>query len=193
MSSPLVEISANNIDMTDSMRDYVEKKIGAVVSKYGTLVQRCDTHLSVLLNQRISEPHMCEVVVFSKGVVLRAAERSETMYSSIDLVSAKLDRKLRKLKERKFGSKAAMRAPPTPEVVEAEDSSDYEDPDALDAASLVRRKSFPMPPQTIDDALLCLEYIDHDFYVFRNADTSEVNVIYKRKEGGVGLIEPEKN
>ena len=61
---------------------------------------------------------------------------------------------------------------------------------ASDAIALVRRKSFPMPPITTADAIVCLDYIDHDFYVFRNVDTDEVNVVYKRNSGGVGLIEP---
>ena len=64
---------------------------------------------------------------------------------------------------------------------------------ATGASALVRRKSFPMPPITVADAIVCLDYIDHDFYVFRNVDTDEVNVVYKRNSGGVGLIEPERD
>jgi len=188
---PMAQITANNLDMTDAMRDYVQDKIGSVVNKYGSLVSRCDTHLSVINNPRVTESDTCEVVVFSKGVVIRAAERSESMYSSIDLVAAKLGRKLRKLKERKFGSKSSHKAPRTQEVVEdtLDDVDVGEEP--VDLSQLVRRKRFPMPAQSVNDALVCLEYIDHDFYVFRNEETNEVNVIYKRREGGIGLIEPD--
>lgn len=57
---------------------------------------------------------------------------------------------------------------------------------------VVRKKSFPMPPISVDEAVLCLEYIDHDFYVFQNAETNKINVVYKRNSGDVGLIEPEQ-
>jgi len=62
----------------------------------------------------------------------------------------------------------------------------------VEDVSVVRRKKFPMPPISIEDATLCLDYLDHDFYVFRNSETKEINVVYRRAEGGVGLIEPEQ-
>lgn len=67
-----------------------------------------------------------------------------------------------------------------------------EDIEPIRSMQVVKRKSFPMPPLTVEDAVVCLEYIEHDFYVFRNADTQEINVVYKRSAGDVGLIEPEK-
>jgi putative sigma-54 modulation protein len=181
-------ISGNNVDLTDSMKAYVEDKVGAVLDKFGPMVSRCDAHLSVIHNPRVAASDTCEVVVFSKGAVVRAAERSESMYSSIDLVASKLGRKLRKLKERRQDKSAAL---PTPELVESTIAEADETYAPEPAPTVVRRKKFPMPKQSLEDAMLCLEYVDHDFYVFRSEESGEVCVLYKRNEGGLGLIEPE--
>lgn len=86
---------------------------------------------------------------------------------------------------------AAVAAMPPPVAAKvAAPSSPTADPHPI---ALVRRKSFPMPPISVADAIVCLDYIDHEFYVFRNAATDEVNVVYKRNSGGVGLIEPERD
>jgi len=117
---------------------------------------------------------------------------------------------LRKYKDRKNSKRSAVR---TSAISEAMDDVDDENDDENDAAidiatdaasasssvplpetpwTLVRKKTFPMPPISVEEALLCLEYIDHDFYVFRNKESNEINVVYKREGSGVGLIEPEQ-
>lgn len=183
-----ITISGNNVELTEAMKAYVDEKVGAALSKFVPMVSRCDAHLSVIRNARVAQGHTCEVVCFSKGAVIRAAERSESMYSSIDLVAAKLARKLRKLKERRQDKGDRV---PTNELFEADEPAAVDEP-VLDAASVVRTKRFQMPPQTLEDAIVCLEYVDHPFYVFRNSASGEINVIYKRNEGGIGLIEPDK-
>lgn len=182
-----VIVSGSNIDVTDSLKDYVNDKIGAVLGKIGDgQISRCDAHLSVIKNARVSDSDTCEVVVVSKGIVIRAAERSENMYASIDLVAGKLGRKLRKLKDRRQDKSAV----PTAAIFE--DTIGEPTAASPSASELVRRKRFPTPPQTVDDAIVCLGFIDHDFYVFENAETKQINVLYKRKGGGLGLIEPER-
>lgn len=191
MSEPPLTITGNNIELTESLREYVKEKVGGVISKFGSsLVSSCDTHLSVIKNPSVSQSDTCEVVVISKGLVIRAAERTESMYTSIDLVAGKLSRKLRKLKERKQGSKASLLAPPLPDLID--DDLIEPEPVEASAAKIVRRKQFQMPPQSLEDAIVCLEYIEHPFYVFKSSETGEINVLYKRNSGGLGLIEPEK-
>ncbi|KAH8082975.1 hypothetical protein JL720_8485 [Aureococcus anophagefferens] len=189
-------VSANNLKMTDSMRDYVEDKIGTVISKFAGVAQRCDTHLSVMRNPaarppRVSDSDVAEVVVFCKGEVVRAEERSPSMYSSIDLVADKVARKLRKVKERKEGKRSKPKLKVS--LAEAIESTALEEePPLFDATTLIRKKKYPMPEQSLVDAMVCMDGLDHDFYMFKSEETGQINVIYKRKEGGLGLIEPDE-
>jgi len=182
------------------MNEYVDKKLGVVLERHSNIVTKCDVHLSVIHNPRVKLSHCAEVTVSVKGLVMRTSERSENMYASIDMVADGLARKLRKFKEKKksVSKDSAFRAG---EV----DLADDEEDDAVELADefgdsiadmavnmdIVKQKSFNMEPISVADAVLCLEYIDHDFYVFRNKDTKEINVVYKRNQGGVGHIEPE--
>jgi putative sigma-54 modulation protein len=205
-----VLITGNNIDVTPSLMDYTNKKIGKVVDKLGGIVTKVDAHLSVIKNPRVEAAHVAEVTVFAKGTVIRAGEASDNMYASIDLVTDIMARKLRKYKERNVSQKRSRPSysdlgegieelPEPEESVEAsgdeeEDVDSYgEDGLPVVDMSIVKRKSFPMPPCTVEDAIIALEYIDHDFYVFRNSESGEVNVVYKRNHGGLGHIQPERD
>jgi putative sigma-54 modulation protein len=163
-------IQGKNIEVTEAIREYVEQKIDKAV------------------NPRIASSQSAEVTVYANGSVIRAEEKSENLYASIDLVADKISRKLRKFKERKSDRAAAktsvavVEQPPIPvpngnRVVELPNQ-------------VVRNKYFAMPALSVDEALERLELIDHDFYVFRNADTGEINVVYERNHGGYGVIQP---
>lgn len=193
-------VTGNNIDMTPSIKEYVEKKMNNVLSKVGGDVTKVDCHLTVDQNPRIENSHKAEITVYTKGAVVRATEQSEHMYGTIDLVSDTIFMKLRKYKEKRIDRKrgtAEARMDPVvlPEEVEDSDTEEdvYNDLDASVNMDVVKEKSFPMPPMSVEDAVVSLEYIDHDFYVFRNEKTSEVNVVYKRNSGGVGHIQPERD
>ena len=134
---------------------------------------------------------VAEVVVFCKGEVVRAEERSPSMYSSIDLVADKVARKLRKVKERKEGKRSKPKLKVSlAEAIEA--TALEEEPPLFDATTLIRKKKYPMPEQSLVDAMVCMDGLDHDFYMFKSEETGQINVIYKRKEGGLGLIEPDE-
>ena len=176
---------------TATARRYVEEKIGGVVEKYAGVSQRCDTHLSVMRNPAVADSDVAEVVVFCKGEVVRAEERSPSMYSSIDLVADKVARKLRKVKERKEGKRSKPKLKVS--LAEAIESTALEEePPLFDATTLIRKKKYPMPEQSLVDAMVCMDGLDHDFYMFTNEETGKINVMYKRKEGGLGLIEPDE-
>jgi putative sigma-54 modulation protein len=181
-------IQGKNIEVTEAIREYVEQKIDKAVSHFQTLTTEVDVHLSVARNPRIASSQSAEVTVYANGSVIRAEEKSENLYASIDLVADKIARKLRKFKERKSDRTAAktsiavVEQPPVPvpngnRVVEL-------------PTQVVRNKYFAMPALSVDEALERLELIDHDFYVFRNADTGEINVVYERNHGGYGVIQP---
>ncbi|PZV19556.1 MAG: ribosome-associated translation inhibitor RaiA [Pseudanabaena sp.] len=181
-------IQGKNIEVTEAIREYVEQKIDKAVSHFQALTTEVDVHLSVARNPRIASSQSAEVTVYANGSVIRAEEKSENLYASIDLVADKIARKLRKFKERKSDRSAAktsvavVEQPPVPlpngnRVVELPNQ-------------VVRNKYFAMPALSVDEALERLELIDHDFYVFRNADTGEINVVYERNHGGYGVIQP---
>ncbi|WP_009543050.1 ribosome hibernation-promoting factor, HPF/YfiA family [Crocosphaera subtropica] len=184
-------IQGNNIDVTESINDYVTQKLEKAVKHYQTLTTKVDVHLSVAKNARITNKHKAEVTVYANGTVIRAQEGSENLYASIDLVSDKIARQLRKYKE-KINNHKPQSSVKNPEVLpEREIEKDLiGDREAALPPEVIRMKYFAMPPMSIEEAKHQLELVDHDFYMFRNQDTDEINVIYMRNHGGFGVIQP---
>lgn len=169
-------ITGKNIALTDALKDIVEKKIGKL-GKYFSPEIEAHATLSVQKNRQI-----IEVTIPFNGIILRGEESTEDMYSSIDNVVDKIEKQIMKHKtklERRV-HEGTLRF--------ANIAYDYEEEDE---PKIVKTKKFSIKPMDIDEALLQMDLIGHSFYVFRNADTNEVNVIYKRKDGNYGLIEPE--
>ncbi len=181
-------IQGKNIEVTEAIREYVEQKLDKAVSHFQALTTEVDVHLSVARNPRIVSSQSAEVTVYANGSVIRAEEKSENLYASIDLVADKISRKLRKFKERKSdhtAAKTSVAVVEQPTLPVPDDNRVVELPNQV-----VRNKYFAMPALSVDEALERLELIDHDFYVFRNADTGEINVVYERNHGGYGVIQP---
>ncbi|KAK9093745.1 hypothetical protein Scep_025214 [Stephania cephalantha] len=200
LSSVKLILQGKNLDMTDGVKKYVEEKVGKAVQKHSHLVREVDVRLSLRGGEIGRGPKLrrCEVTLFTKrhGVV-RAEEDAESLYGSIDLVSSIIQRKLRKIKEKeadhgrhmKGFNRLKVREPEVPVVGDdAEETRQDEEVNFID--ELVRTKSFEMPPLTVSEALEQLELVDHDFYAFRNEETGDINIVYKRKDGGYGLIIP---
>ncbi len=184
-------IQGNNITVTDAIHDYVQEKLEKAVKHFQGITSKVDVHLSVARNARITDKHKAEVTVYANGTVIRAQEGSENLYASIDLVSDKIARQLRKYKERILDKKTQTNLR-MGEVVEekaiAENLIGDRTPEL--PAEVVRMKYFAMPTMSIEDALEQLQLVDHDFYMFRNQETDEINVIYIRNHGGYGVIQP---
>jgi putative sigma-54 modulation protein len=184
-------IQGNNITVTESIDEYVHQKLEKAVKHYQSLTSTVDVHLSVARNARIADKHKAEVTVYANGTVIRAQESSESLYASIDLVADKIARQLRKYKEKLQDQKSRALVTAgevtTPEPVEENLIGDRE-PELPE--EVVRTKYFAMPPMTIGDALQQLQLVDHDFYMFLNQETNEINVIYMRNHGGYGVIQP---
>ncbi|MBL1208813.1 ribosome hibernation-promoting factor, HPF/YfiA family [Geminocystis sp. GBBB08] len=184
-------IQGNNIEVTESIHDYVEEKLDKAVKHFQNLATKVDVHLSVARNARISNKHKAEVTVYANGTVIRAQEDSESLYASIDLVSDKIARQLRKYKERQLTKKTHSPIK-TVEAVEEKpvDASLIGDRQPELPAEVIRMKYFAMTPMTIDEAWEQLQLVDHDFYMFSNKETGDINVIYQRNHGGFGVIQP---
>jgi putative sigma-54 modulation protein len=191
-SSMKLVIQGKNIEITESLHEYVTQKIEKAVNHFQNLTTEVDVHLSVARNPRINSKQTAEVTIYVNGAVVRAEESCENLYASIDLVADKISRKLRKYKEKRrdknFTSvKTAEALSDQPVVADLLQDREPELP-----SQVVRTKYFAMPPMTVQDALEQLEMIDHDFYMFLNAETGEINVVYERNHGGYGVIQPRK-
>ncbi|WJX40601.1 Ribosome-binding factor psrp1, chloroplastic [Trifolium repens] len=209
LSSVKLIIQGRNMELSDAVKQHVEDKVGRAIQKHSYLVREVDVRLSTRGGGEFGRgprTRRCEVTLFTKrhGVV-RAEEHAETTYGSIDLVSPIIQRKLRKIKEKETDHGRHMKGPnrlkyreailPLPsegEEDEIEISPQKDEEEEL-IEEVVRTKYFDMPPLTVFEAIDQLEMVAHDFYAFRNEETGEVNIVYKRKEGGYGLIIPKGN
>lgn len=170
-------ISGKNIEVTQGLRSAVEDKLGKL-EKYFT----SDTEIIVTLSVE-KERQKIEVTIPVKGNIIRSEQVSNDMYVSIDLVEEVIERQLRKYKN-KIADKQQEAGNFQKEYLE----HDYlEDEDI----QIIRTKKFGMKPMYPEDACVQMELLGHTFFVFRNAETDEVNVVYKRKNNTYGLIEPE--
>lgn len=171
-----IVVKGKNIAVTPALRRYAEKKLGKL-SRYFNSIPEATVTLSVEKNR-----HIVEVTVpLNGGMLLRGEEETPDMYASIDLVVEKLERQIEKYKTRlarqiKAGS--VLDLAPTPEQEEDEEPK------------IVRTKRFAMKPMQVEEAILQMNLLGHDFFVFSNAETGEVNVVYRRRDGNYGLIEP---
>ncbi|HEU4965600.1 MAG TPA: ribosome-associated translation inhibitor RaiA [Bacilli bacterium] len=178
-----IQVRGQHLDVTEALRQYVEKKIGRLEKYFNApSVHTVSVTLSV-----VKDLHAVEVTMPINGYVIRAEEKSSDMYASIDTVSDKLEKQIEKhkskinkrLKQEGIHSlfveaEAAVALAPT---VEAD-------------SDLVRVKRFAVKPMDVDEAIMQMDLLGHDFFVFSNADSEEVNVVYRRKDGAYGLIEP---
>ncbi|MFM8525191.1 MAG: ribosome hibernation-promoting factor, HPF/YfiA family [Cyanobacteriota bacterium] len=192
-------IHGRNLEVTPAIREYTENKLARAIHHFDDMVKEADVHLSVARNPRVPQ-QTAEVTVFANGLVIRAQERSENLYASIDLVASKLTRQLRRFKDRQHDHhhSAGHNATPTPTteaVLEPVlvDGSLVEGRSATLPQPGVRRKYFAMAPMSLDQALQQLDLLDHDFYVFRDAGTDSIQVVYRRNHGGFGVIQPRES
>ncbi len=183
-----VVITGRHLHVTPALKQYAEEKLGKLV-RYFEQVQEAQVVLSVERRDELGKAQVVEVTVWGDGIILRGEEASEDMYASIDLVVEKLKKQIEKYRSRVIqkrridasrkrrrlaaSAEAALRAGPA-------------------EPSVVRIKRFAMKPMTVEDAAIQMELLGHSFFVFRNAETEEVNVLYRRTDGHYGLIEPER-
>ena len=188
-------IHGKNLELTGALKEYTEAKIEKATHHYKDIVKEADIHLSIEKNPRVSF-QTAEVTIFANGTVIRAEEKTENLYSSIDLVSNKLCRKLRKYKERnnktthnnQFKNKESLPIE-TMESGFLDKALLKEGMEATLPEPSIKNKYFEMNPISSEEARKQLDLIDHDFYVFRNKKNNELQVIYKRNHGGYGLIQ----
>ena len=172
-----ITISGKNIDVTPGLRQTVNEKLGKL-DRYFTP----DTQVNVTLSVE-KERHKIEVTIPVKGRIIRSEQVSNDMYVSIDLVEEVIERQLRKYKNKIIDKKQSAE-----NFQKAYMDNDYLENEEI---RIVRTKKFDIKPMYPEDACVQMELLGHNFFVFMNADTDQVNVVYKRKGNTYGLIEPE--
>ena len=188
-----VAIKGRNIPVTEALERYAREKVERVGKFFDDgSASRVEVELLHERNPAIPQPEVADATLFVGGTVMKAREASGDMYASIDLMVDKLIRQVQRYRGRQIdrwqgqrGRKAAGEAPvPGAELVEDEEAtSDL-------AARIVRTKQFHMKPMGAEEAAMHMELLDHDFFVFTSAETGDINVLYRRRDGDFGLIEP---
>ncbi len=180
-------IKGKNVEVTDRLRDYVRKKVGKL-DRYLPSITEAWVELSVEGTRAAQDRQVCQLTVRSNGTILRAEERSEDIFNCIDNVLDKMYRQIARYKgkrKNRWRGAGTTIEPLPPEYEELEEELEEE------TSSIVRVKRFPMTPMSPSEAIEQMELLGHDFFVFFNADEGQINVLYRRKDGNYGLIQPE--
>ena len=172
-----LSVKGRNLEVTDALRTYAEEKVQRM-GRYLEGIGSGNVVLSVEKHRQIAE-----VTLRVRDLTVRAEESTDDLYSSIDLVAEKLERQILRYKERIV---AHMDRP-----AHREERQMVQSVPASDGPLVVKTKRFAVKPAQVEEAILQMDLLGHNFYVFRNAQTDEVNVVYRRRDGHYGLIEPE--
>ncbi len=173
-----LDILFRNIEPTDAIKQYVEKKIKKFTKILGDNIDVKVTLTTEKFHQ------IAEIIINVKGIIIKGKESSNDMYSAIDLVIDKVERQIKKyrekLKNRKFETKEDISL--SMKVISGEET---------DAPKIVKTEKFFTKPLSVEEAVMQLDLLDQEFLVFKNSETNEINVVYRRKDGNYGWIEPE--
>ena len=175
-----LQVRGKNVEVSESIRDYAEQKLSKLDRQLHELT-RIELELAVERNPSIAANQVAEATIWTKGPVLRAREASGDMKASIDALTEKLLRQVKHYRDKR--SRRSARGLGINDGGAAAVAEENE-------PQIVKTKQFPVKPMSPEEAVLQLELVGHDFFVFQNSESSDVNVVYRRKDGGYGLIEP---
>ena len=188
-------IKGDNVEVTPAVREFVEKKVGKIERYFP---EGTNATAMVYLKAINHSQTKVEVTIPMKNLVLRAEERHDELYAAVDLIVGKLERQIRKYKtkiNRKFRDRDGMGlafaaaeqvTKPPYDTGEAGDDEDYDEDDDI---KIVRTKQFDLKPMDEEEAVLQMNMLGHNFFVFTDAESNGTNIVYKRKDGSYGLIE----
>ncbi len=174
-----VSISARNLETTPRLREYVEQKVGKL-DRYLPSIDEVQVDLIVENTRSAAHRQVAQLTVRVQGTILRAEERTQDMFASIDAVLDKMYRQIARYKGKRRGrGQVAAEALPIEEPMEETEGE------------IVRVKHFDVRPMMPEEAIEQMELLGHHFYVFLNVDENAINVVYKRNDGDYGLLQPE--
>jgi ribosome hibernation promoting factor len=173
-----VNVIGRHIEVTDALKQYTTEKFSRL-DKY--LPKAVQAVITLAVVKKVH--HIAEAVIKSNGVLIQASEETEEMYSAIDLLVEKIERRVRRYKEKLVDHKH--------HAGKQESPSGEPSPHAEDRIpQIIKNKRFDLKPMQPEEAVMQMELLDKDFFIFSNVASGQINVIYKRKDGNVGLIEP---
>ena len=183
-------LKGKNVEITDWLRQYVEKKVNKL-DRYLPDIQEARVELSVQKTRSSQDRQVAQLTVRSNGLILRAEERTDDMFAAIDAVIDKMHRQIARYKGKRMDrwqgqglSRGEVELPPVEEEILEELAEEQE-------RRIVRVKRFRVAPMSPEEAVEQMELLGHDFFVFYNADGGQFNVVYRRRDGDYGLIQPE--
>ncbi len=193
-------VTGRNIELTPALKRYLGEKLKRA-QKHFDYPLDIKAMLSVAKNPSIAESQTAEITVNVNGATIRGQESTENMYASIDLVANKIERQLRKFKTRYWHKGNKAKSKDKGQTQTALDTSAQPDSDEVIKKELaleeikpkiVRAKRFSLKPMTAEEAASHMDLLGHDFFMFINSETGQVNTVYHRRDGNFGLIEPEE-
>jgi len=184
-------VKGRNVDLNDKIKDYSEKKIRNRVEKLLEKTTKIEVKFMLEKNPRISENKEAEITVFASGSVIRVTDSGSDFFEAIDRASGKLERQIKKYREKliKRGRKNQGRDAAAEDIgkMATDGSKNIED---KIRRSIVKTKTFILKPISPEEAVIQMELLGHDFFVFINSETERTAVVYRRKDSNYGLIEP---
>jgi putative sigma-54 modulation protein len=170
-----LDITFKNIDSSDALRDYATKRL----SKIDKYIERpSDLHVVLSVEKR---RHKADIALNADGVMINAVEITEDMYAAIDMVVDKLERQVKKHKEKVQGKKGQTKV-----YFEGEGAAAGE----IEKPRIIHEKDYFVKPMSVEEAVLQIDMTPNDFIIFQNTDSNQINLIYKRQDGDLGLVEP---
>jgi putative sigma-54 modulation protein len=179
MAAIRINVTGKNLEVTPALRSYAEKKV-AKIEKYLNDNQNASAEVMLRTERGV---HIAEVTVNLSGIILRGEGKTSDMYTSIDACVDRIERQFNKFKTK------IQKKLHGPKIGELPTASQEEE--SKSGPKIVRTKRFALKPMDVEEAVMQMELLGHDFFVFTNAHTDDANVVYKRRDGNYGLIEPE--
>ena len=179
-----LQVKGRNVEVTDQIRRYAEEKLGRLERQLADATQ-VELELALEQNPSIAANHVAEATIWTKGPTLRARERSTAFESSIDQLVDKLERQVQRYRAKRSRRETGRRA--NGQTIPQEPNFTAEQLDTM----IVKSKQFDLQPLSAEEAVLQLELVGHDFFVFKNEATGKTDVVYRRRDGAYGHIEPQ--
>lgn len=179
-------VHGRNVAVSDRVHEYVEKKVGRL-DKYLPQIREARAELVRSESRAAGDRYTAQLTIWASGQILRAEESSEDLFASVDAIVDKMYRQIERYKGRRFKSRRRDAAA----AAAAVEISATELPD--DSVHIVRTKQFVAEPMIPEEAVEQMELLGHDFFVFYNVDTNSLNIVYGRRDGNYGLLQPRAN
>ena len=180
----IYEISGRHLEVTDAMRNYVTDKLEHLETLHADVVD-AKVVMSYSGKGTVDKPHKVEIQLNLPHTIIRSEERARDAYQAIDTAVGKLERQLKRHQSRYKPSHKK-----TKDITDVVVTSDEENDDVILPSNIARIKKHVLRPMTPDDAAFQMEFLGHTFYMFRNSNSDDVNVVYLRHDGTFGLLQP---